>query len=348
MRAGPVGLIECFDTSYYILKDSYRHSKKFLKSQESFSIRDRWSEIAEHGIRGLPEVNVVNMLNELSVHAEEVDYSLYDVVICVNDIIPRTLRKRFRDTSFVCMPADGILPTRTFGYDAIITQYSSLRWERSRFLVDMPYTFAGPKTIEESLVILKRKSEQGSYTNKIYLEINSFSKRPVQLNEHKETKARLEEVGYRVCTHREYIIDNLTEISTSAFFVKVFGRPVRGNGVIESISAGCPVLARKDKLLDVLPLPEETYLSSVGDLTSILQRNDIDEFRARLLAEQRRAVDLYVKKAGMIQLQGLIEKKQEEADKSDIALLINKAKLVLRLCSLRLSLPLIEGTISWS
>jgi len=347
MRAGPIGLIDCFDLDYYILKDAYRDSRKFLDSQEQLSIGTRFQEIRKNGIRGMQSVDVIKALCRHSIRVREIDFSMYDIVICINDIIPRTLRKQFRSTCFVCMPADGIIPRRTFGYDGIITQYSSLKWERDRFLVDIPYTFASPDTIERSLIKMGKKNEMGSYAKKIYLEINSFNARPIRLEEHRGLRSQLEKNGYSLCAHHEYIVDNLAEISSSLFYLKIYGRPVRGNGIIESISAGCPILARKDRLLDVLPLPANTYISGEEELLEILKDPSVDNFRAALLKQQREAVELYIKKAGITQMESIVRMKRMKCKQSRQERFLEGLRQVIRLICLRACLPLLEGEVNW-
>ena len=307
MRVGPIGLIEELGAEYIIVKNAHVQARRFLKTQERLDIERRLRDIKELGIRGWGKGQPQPNIEDYRVDSIDVDWGSYDVVICINDIIPYGVRRRHDKTLFLCMPADGILPWRFFGYDGLITQYSSLKWWRKSRLIDMPYTYLGGSTLERILDRLVCYDNDKSVKRQIFLEINTYRERPVNSIEVNDLLQILEQEGIRLGMHKEYIVQNLQEVRRSAYFVKLSGREIRGNAILEAISCGCPVLLKRELCLDHLPLPEESFIESIDDVISLMNAKDSERVREDLLCRQRSIVERHVNYALITQIENLRE-----------------------------------------
>lgn len=304
MRVGPIGLIEELGAEFIIVRDAHRQARSFLRSQEPIHIESRLEEIERVGIRGWREEKMQPKIYQYSVNAIDVDWSKYDVVVCINDIVPYRLRKMHAGTLFICMPADGILPKRFFGYDGLATQYSSLRWWRESRLVDVPYTYVGGNTLEKILARMG-SIDRAKIRRQVFFEINTYKSRPIDRGEISGFAQMLEREGIEIGQHKEYVVDNLLEVRQSAYFVKLSGREIRGNSIFEAISCGCPVLIKRELCLDNVPLPEESYINTIDDVIRVMSMNDSDKYREELLRRQRSVIDMHVKDAFIKQIESL-------------------------------------------
>ena len=99
--------------------------------------------------------------------------------------------------------------------------------------MDFPYTFLRGDTLFRIMhAALGREPERKG----VFMEINSTKERPVR---HVPDHFRpLVDAGQPVRLHRQLIRENLTAIYDSKYFVKMGGRPIRGNSVAEAVSLG--------------------------------------------------------------------------------------------------------------
>ena len=74
-------------------------------------------------------------------------------------------------------------------------------------------------------------------SNGVYAEINMSPERPV--TEAPSCLKEIESEGVKIRLHEQNIMKNLQALYDSKYFVKIDGRRIRGNSVVEAISAGC-------------------------------------------------------------------------------------------------------------
>lgn len=345
MRAGPLGLTSFSQFDYYLLKTP-RSSNAFLRSQENDDVEERKRDAELKGVRGWRhELCKMPRVADYSVDPGIIDCKRYDVVMVINDCLPYSTRRKYKDTIFIAIPEDGILPPRFYGYDGIITQYTSRKSSRVSRLLDVPYTLVQAMTIEEALLDLGRDLKREK--RGLFLEINQFTTRPPSMRE----AIRIlgvdlhREYGYNL--HQEYIVDNLTSISNSLFFVKLTGRPIRGNSVYESVSAGCPVLVNPGLLIDSFPLPPTSFISSKSELEEILRNKNLLGFRSDLLSRQRELLEWYGFDESLKQIQSLVTLRQATLAQNRYARTISNISDSIKLLMYKHSLSLLQYRSSW-
>jgi len=348
MRVGPLGLLTLLNADYFILNSSEYVGQAYLQTQEPLDLPRRLSKNTQIGIRGWPHGSRQPRIPSYVTSYKNIDFLQYDFVFCINDPIPPRLRHRAHQsgTIFISIPFDGILPDSFFGYTALTTQYTSTSYSHYSRILDIPYTFLGPYCLQNLLDNFNQNHEPPSKS--LYLEINNCTKRPASPNHYSELSAACSKIGWNITTHAEYILENLRRIAGSMFFVKYQGRPIRGNSIIESISAGTPVLINPDLYLDNLPRPSRCLIQSQDDILSILTMSNLSEWRAKLLADQRAALSTHVVQQGCLQLLRLLSLAKGINSKPLPFRLLKHFKDLLRLKAYKISEPLFREGSSYS
>lgn len=298
MRVGPIGLFTRFDADFFVVRDD--------PSPECQS----WRELIPHGkpewfeaLRTtpfkdspLPEARFLRPgrsapHSDFSVVAASVDWSAYDIVIGINFPFPRTLVAAHPRTLWCYMvgEANRLSDRVHHGYDVCLNQETRGLVASRPGVIDFPYTFVGPDCLE---TLMQRALGRPSARSGIYIEINSVTKRPAQLEPH---LLPLETPSHPLRLHRQNIRENLTELYDSKYFVKLGGRFIRGNSVIEAISCGSVVLMNPAELHHSQLLPRESWVYSVDDAHRKIAELERDPAAyQRLLATQRERVAGFV------------------------------------------------------
>jgi hypothetical protein len=101
--------------------------------------------------------------------------------------------------------------------------------------------------------------------------------------------------GHQLRFHRQNIRENLTELWDSKYFIKIGGRLIRGNSVVEAISAGALVLMNPADTHHAQLLPRDTWIESPADAVELIARLDKNpaEYH-RLQTLQRERVQSFV------------------------------------------------------
>jgi hypothetical protein len=292
-RVGPIGLFSRLGAEFFIVEEdgapecqTYREVIPQIADTLQLLKTHPLNELPgqEFKIPGSPYPN-----GRFAVPCREIDWSQYDVVISVNVSIPTAVVRRHPDVLFCYMIGEANLASKwaRFGYDVCLTQ------EISRSVttelggtIDFPYTFVGPDCLER---VLSRHLGRESRGDGLFSEINMSSERPV--TRAPEALAPLAEQGYPIRLHKQRISDNLTEIYDAKYFVKLAGRKIRGNSVIEAISCGTLALLPREDVIHYQLIPEECSIETVEDLLGKVRFLDAnpEEYR-RLLGLQREIV----------------------------------------------------------
>lgn len=349
MRAGPLGFFDFETFAFHILKTPFSRPNRFLRGQENgkHSLQARKTEAARTGIRGWqPSFGKMPSVTDYSIDPCIVNWNDYDAVFVINDSIPRSVRRNYPDTLFVVIPEDGIIPYRFFGYDAITTQSTQCLGIRSSRLINMPWTFVGPFTIQKALESLNISTN--SPKSGLFLEINQFSSRPPTQSEAVALYGDALKSQFGFNLHQDYIVDNLASIARSLFFVKITGRPIRGNSLYEAVSAGCPVLVNPNLIIDCFPLPPSSFVYSYASLQNLLNRQDVLTFRDNLLSQQRLLLSTYGYQFSLNQLAAIGKHKTQERQKNVLFRFLAKTKRSLRLLFYYFSLPIFYEDVDWN
>jgi len=270
MRIGPIGLITQCKSKFFIVQFDQSHKGTDYFRHQSF--------ISDHDVKLIKEYRAENTSGYLSsqstkLHAnysqlvEQVDWSMFDVVICINSPFPRRLRKYYQDVLWACMPGEGLCgdpKLHNLNYDCYLTHnWASASVPHKGIYVDFPYTFLGADDLVSISHFTENSERQG-----IYLEINSGNKqeRPPKLSSIPDAIMLHAKTGLTIKTHKGTIDSHLTDLITSKYFIKLGGRPTRGNAFMEAISAHTLILMSKDDCFGNMTLPEATYFENIDDL----------------------------------------------------------------------------------
>jgi hypothetical protein len=163
----------------------------------------------------------------------------------------------------------------------------------------------------------QRRIGQELLENGIYAEVNVVKERPVRSIPHYEP---LRETGHTIRFHQQLIKDNLREVFDSKYFLKVGGRPTRGNSVAEAISLGTLVLMAPEDLIHTQLLPKECWVRSVDEAKEkiiFLDKNP-QEYK-HLLALQRQLLKHFIQDCPWQSIQNACKAKRNKPKQIPIA-----------------------------
>ena len=298
-RVGPIGLFTLHNADFIITKETSdpesRHWEKILAT---------WSKNGPDDFRKLnhttldkipgqefksPGVNIPP--GEFAVEPSSVDWAKYDVVICINFAVPQSIILEYPNVLWAYMIAEAnrFMDKVYYDYDCSLNQESRGIIANSLGILDFPYTYLGPYCLEK---ILKEELDRESVNSGIYAEVNVVKERPVKIIPHYEP---LKNTEHPIRVHQQLIKDNLREVFDAKYFLKVGGRPTRGNSVAEAISLGTLVLMAPEDLIHTQLLPKETWVRSIAEAKEkiIFLDNHPEEY-IRLLDLQRQLLKHFI------------------------------------------------------
>lgn len=316
MRVGPIGLFTLLDADFYIVKEENTpECRAWEKVIPHYNKRwFRQLKTLPHSQTDFPEAKPFQSKPNVS-HASfaksayDVDWSVYDIVIAINFPIPRCIVETHQNTLWCYMIGEAnVFMKRIYhGYDVSLTQQTRGLIARDLGFVDFPYSFIGPSCLE---FIASRYLGRDSARMGVYLEINSV--RDLDGDNLSDMKRRWLQSAHPLKFHRQGILQNLCELYDSKYFVKVGGRFIRGNSVIEAISSGTLVLMDPADVHHSQLLPKECWVYSEDEALqkiNVLDKNN-DRYEA-LLHEQRSRVQAFVVDAPMESLRNCLRVKRE-------------------------------------
>ena len=314
MRTGPLGLFDPeIDADYFIIREQPEHECQAYKKS------NRLPKGLKYELQNLPANQIKagsfkfkkplsnHCHSEFSKNPEDIYWEKYNVVISINVAIPTRIVKQYPKTLWCYMygEANSETPYPKYGYDVLITQDIMGTVAPSLGKVDFPYTFLGPKTLENVALKLFGKNKKKSG---VFAEINNTTERPV-------TKVPcldfVKKLGHEVILHDQGIKDNLEHLYKAKYFVKVQGRVIRGDSVIEAISAGTLVLMNPKDLMHAQILPKECWIHNQKEAAALIKQLDADDkLYKKLLEKERELVQRYVVDAPLENLKSCLEYKR--------------------------------------
>lgn len=269
MRCPPIGLAEYYKADFIILKESYEEPCQLNKNclPEEFKNNMIFSPVLKN-----PELPFLDetyhkhtSIDTVSHSVDEINWSEYSMVFCINTCIPNRIIDQYKKTLWCYWVGENnwnLVDNKVGSYDIILNQ-DVTRCDLPDFAVGFPYSYIGPYTME---TIGKSLLEVASiYKQGIYMEINNTQERPV-LTIPDEFLRLSDNLGMKIWVHSQNILENAKRLCKSKYFVKLLGRTIRGNGLLECISAGTLILANRSLvILDSLVLPE-CHVESVKDI----------------------------------------------------------------------------------
>lgn len=260
MRCPPIGLAEESKADFIIVKESYEEPCQFNKNclPEEFKNNMKFSPVLKN-----PELPFLDEsyhkhtnIDTVSHSLDEINWSDYSIVLCINTCIPNRIIDQHKKTLWCYWVGENnwnLMNQRIGRYDIILNQ-DVMRSDLPDFSVGFPYSYIGPHTMEnigKSLLEVNKIYKQG-----IYMEINNTQERPV-VTVPDEFLRLSDNLGMKIWIHSQNILENAKRLSKSKYLVKLLGRTIRGNGLLECISAGTLILANRSLvILNSLVLPE--------------------------------------------------------------------------------------------
>lgn len=290
-RVGPIGLMAELDADFYIVKEEPNHETQIYRkviphiSKYLYMLKtETLDKIPGQEFKqpGSPFPN-----GKFAVDCHDINWGNYDVVISINVSLPTDVVRSYPNTLFAYMIGEANMATGSvhFGYDVTMNQMARGIIAKKCGIVDFPYTFVGPRTLEN---IMQSHLGRPSERKGIFMEINSTTERPV-------TKAPahfrpLIDAGYEIILHKQRIFDNLKSIYDAKYFVKMGGRPIRGNSVAEAVSLGTLAIMNKDEVIHHELIIDECDVKTMDEMVALINRLEKDNDLYESLLSKQRAV----------------------------------------------------------
>jgi hypothetical protein len=269
MRVGPIGLFTLCEADFFIVDDTSDEECSTWKKVIPDYKEEWFKSLKKHNITetDFPTAKFLKpgslfSNGEFSMNVRDINWNSYDIVISINISIPTNIVLNNLNTLWCYMigEANILLDKVHFSYDVSLNQENRGLVNSNSGFIDFPYTFIGPYCLENLIfTYLRRKSLNLG----IYAEINTTIQRPVVSISKFDA---LKNIGHPLNVHQQLIKDNLVTIYDSKYFVKLGGRFIRGNSIIEAISLGTLVLANPHELNCTQILPKETWVFTIDDI----------------------------------------------------------------------------------
>lgn len=290
VRVGPFGLFAHLDADFLIVKED--------KAKECHAWETELSKDEKASVYRELKTKPLNQLEgneywvpgsdkapgEFAVDVDEVDWSKYDIVISINISVPTRIVVKYPKTLWVHMSGESqyMRFTAYYRYDLALTQMSRCEYNRRLRVLEFPYTFIGSTTLEDVI----KKYTDVEKKDGIFGEINCVTERPVRCIP--QFDPIVEATGHQIKYHHQLISDNLKELYSAKYYLKIGGRPTRGNGAIEAISLGTPILMSPEDVIHRQILPAEAFVFSAEDAIKKIEYLDSheDEYQALLRKER--------------------------------------------------------------
>lgn len=295
MRTSPIGFCEAFDTEFLIVNftDKYpcginpaclpRHYfEHFQNAKENKSFCGNFLDESFH-----KEISIASVSHSV----DSVDWNKYHIVITINACIPSETVAKYPNILFcyyVGENEDHLLYNKFQGYDVVLNQDVTKSGMPS-WMVGCPYSYLGAFTIERLVHALGVGLVEGEYKTGVFMEINNTTERPV-VEIPREFSKIYAETGQQIVIHSQNIVENIGSIAKSKYFVKLLGRPIRGNGILEVISAGTLVLANKNLVMLRELVLDECDIVTDDDVISKIQWFDTHPEEYAAAVEKQRVI----------------------------------------------------------
>lgn len=296
MRCPAIALAEQFAADFIIVKESNEFPCQINPNCLIPEHKDNIKYSKEGKNPGLPFLDETYHRNvsidSVSHNVDEVDWSKYKIVITINACIPSRITTSYPKIlwAYYIGENDAYLMNRLIpGYDLILNQDVTLPG-LPPFSIGFPYSMVGPTTLEE--LIQKIGGEENgiiSVKKGIFMEINNTQERPVKTIP--DSFLQISRASSQpIIVHHQNIVENAKLLKNAKYFVKLHGRQIRGNGVLEVISMGTLILINKQLIIYNDLIPDECHVETpeqVAQKIIILDQNPEEYTRLVQLQRER-------------------------------------------------------------
>lgn len=317
MRCSPIGLLEYADTEFIIIKDTKEYPSRvytFIPPEhEQASLKYN----KDTKILGLPFLDNTyhkhTTITEIADDVSDIQWDKYQIVITINACVPDRIIQQYPQLLWCYYISENethFMNTLLGKYDIILNQ-DVQQTHNHPFSIGFPYTFLGPNTLET--LSLSQETRYG-----IFMEINNTQERPVR-HIHPAFQYISDICNIPIRIHNQNIVENLKTLTTSKYFVKLFGRQIRGNGVLEAISAGSLVLINKSLIMFTDLIPIECHIESPEDAIEKIKyfERDIDAYHNMVRLQKQLLEENYASNP----LKQLYQKYNEKISKNNLNLM---------------------------
>ena len=276
LRSGPVALFTRFNTDFYIVE---------VESDEECSL---WRETTlqnteckfklsslEGQYKKIPPGRIYPQ-GFYTVKCDEIDWSMYDIVIAVNCAVPARITQKYPSVLWAYYIGEHTTPShaKSFtrlinGYDVFLTQDFFAKRQLQSHVIEFPYQLQYYGCFHE----LFKQTMSKQVKNKIYFETWS-SKSLLPCQKEKIAKAvGLKKIPSQTSeTLREFVLNLINSKYLIIFLGSKSSRSIlRGNCIPEAIAAGCLVIAQKNTIFNKDLLSARTLIGSFEDLLQTLK-----------------------------------------------------------------------------
>jgi hypothetical protein len=287
MRCSQIGLSDFFDTDYIIVKESFEYP-----CQE---IIYGWEQKNRHSLRYNKKGKHLDLpflddtyhnhitLEEVSHEVDAIDWEKYNIVITLNACVPERITKKYPTILwcyYVSENDDDKTDRLLNGYRLLLNQDVCKPMRDHE--IGFPYSFCGTHTIRsigKRLGVHERKG--------FFIELNNSTERPF-LHPQKEFLQIEKETQQPILLHHQNILENCKRLCRAKYYVKLFGRKIRGNGITEAISAGCLLLMNKSLVMYSDLIMDECHVETTEDVIRKINEFEKDkDLYNRILVKQR-------------------------------------------------------------
>ena len=249
MRCPAIGLAGEYGADFIIVKDTDEYPCGSNKNCLDTRFSDSMKFAKEGKNPGLPFLDETYhkevTIDSVAYPVDLIQWSKYDIVMCVNACIPARITLKYPKIMWCYWIGENnlsLVMNKLNCYDLILNQ-DVFKKNLPFFSIGFPYTYVGPLTIE---TIVKQHYKLTTIVKRgIFMEINNTQERPVRLVP-LEFQLISTETGQPIIKHSQNILENAKNLVEAKYYIKLLGRKIRGNGILECISAGTLILANED------------------------------------------------------------------------------------------------------
>jgi len=268
MRCPAIGLAEHFSADFIIVKDTNEfpcNINKNVLPNDCLQNMQFSKKLKNPSLPFLDETfHQDRTIDSVSHNVDDVLWDKYNIVICINTCVPQRITNSHTNILwcyFVGENEDRMVNQLISGYDIILNQ-DVCKHNLPSFSIGFPYSFVGPYTVENMM------NKMNIFYDKkigIFQEINNTQERPV-INPHPSISEIGKQCNMPIILHSQNIVENITRIFNAKYFVKLYGRVIRGNGILEVISAGTLILANKKLIMFNNLILDECHVENHTDI----------------------------------------------------------------------------------
>jgi hypothetical protein len=298
MRTPQLGLAEIFNADFIIVKESYEYPCQFNKNvlNESFNNNLKFSKKNKNLVLPfLDESFHENLsIDEVAHNVDDINWNQYNIVITINTCIPERIIEKYSNILwcyYVGENNDELMDKLISKYDILLNQDVTKK-NLPDFSIGFPYTFLHPYTLEK---INKELLNNNVTKNGIYIEINNTIERPVK-NIPYEFINISQICNIPIIVHNQNIIENIKNIYSAKYFIKLFGRKIRGNSILEAISSGTLIFTKKNLITFNDLINEECFIENENDIINkilYLEKNE-NEYNILVHNQREKMYQLYL------------------------------------------------------